>query len=102
MKPLRRRGRPSLVLQGRGPAKWSMPTRARRDGKPSTFLEESNARKQPFRLALKDGQVIVGYLQDDQGHGRSVFVADTVVSPKSRRRLAMDEFVTNGRIPFRP
>ena len=59
------------------------------------FSREQQHGKQPFRSSLKDGQVIVGYLQDDQCHGRSVFVADAGVGPVSRRRLAADQFVAN-------
>ena len=69
--------------------------RARRDGKRSSFFKRAQHGNQPFRSSLKNGQVIVGYLQDDQRHGRSVLVADAVVGPVSRRRLATDQFVAN-------
>ena len=42
-------------------------------------------------LALKDGQVVIRYLQDDQGHGRAVFIRDAVVGPVTLSRLALQQ-----------
>src|SRR3954468_18010522 len=52
-------------------------------------------------LTLEDRQVVVGHLEDDQGHCRAILVADAI-GPEARRRLASDEFVADRRIPGIP
>ena len=50
---------------------------------------------------LKDRQVVVGDLEDDERHGRTVFIADAV-GPEACGRLAAEQLVADGRVPLRP
>src|SRR5262249_35859818 len=52
-------------------------------------------------LALKDRQVVVRYLQDDERHRRTILMTDGI-APQARRRLALDQFVPDRRVPFGP
>src|SRR5579864_2745068 len=64
-------------------------------------MRESGIEPTASRSALEDRQVIVWHLQDDEGHGRPVFVADAV-KPVPLRRLPPNQLVTNGGIPEIP
>src|SRR5690606_19624905 len=51
---------------------------------------------------LEDGEVVVGHLQDQAGHGGAVFRADRRVGPAAVGELAPQQFVADGGVPAIP
>src|SRR5204862_3887375 len=51
---------------------------------------------------LKDRQISLGHLQNDEAHGGGVRSAAVLVDPAAVGRLTVDEFLADGRPPFAP
>ena len=84
--PGRPRRRRSQTMRPERPPRRARPEhRAWHPSEPSSIDCKRTTRISSSALALKDRQVIVGDLQDDQRHRRAILVAHTHVLPVARR-----------------